>query len=220
VDTGRRDGANGGSRRLRGLGVAVAIAVALVACVLAVVAISDDGDSPAAPLRWTETQRIPDSRLIEIPNSYGHEMGILDPQFRATAVDSEGKLSYGVVATLWMDAGSPMDDGRARCSISAPDDAERAEVGVGHLFGGSFTAGQGISARQLPPRKGKARFEWPMPSKAPDAELELRFAAVWTTSSTPAARIACSLTTEDGTVAVRTGGILSGQPTSGPGGEG
>jgi hypothetical protein len=224
----------------------IAIVIALIACGTVAVALIGTGEDEesVAPLQWVEAKRIPDSLLIEIPNSFGHEMGILEPELRATAANSAGESLFAVAATLWMDAGSPIEDARARCSIGTRKDAEVARgtaasasyprpgkltsqlvpglaqvhfdsgdaelvtVDLSELIGDQFATAEGIELEWPSSKPGEQRFEWILPPEPSSEELELRFASVWKTTSVPVAKIACSLTTRDGTVVRRTGGAL------------
>ncbi len=76
------------------------------------------------------------------------------------------------------------------------------------LFQDGFAPVKGIKVEWPEYKVGDERWEWFLPSGPPARTLDLPFASVWKSTSIPAARIACTLTTSAGTATVRTHGSL------------
>lgn len=84
-----------------------------------------------------------------------------------------------------------------------------AAVEFDDLFKHGFATEKGIKVEWPTYRAGEERWDWFLPSGRPARRLELSFATVWRTTSIPAAKVACTLTTSAGTATVRTQGALS-----------
>jgi hypothetical protein len=59
-----------------------------------------------------------------------------------------------------------------------------------------------------PFRIGRQVWKLGLPSGRPREELRLPFVSIWRTTTTPAAKMACSVETAAGTATVRTAGTL------------
>jgi hypothetical protein len=82
-----------------------------------------------------------------------------------------------------------------------------AVVELGDAFE-SFVDQRGVTASWADFRVGRQEWIWGLPDGRPAKPLRLGFASVWRTTATPAARIACTLTTGAGSATVRTAGSL------------
>jgi hypothetical protein len=84
---------------------------------------------------------------------------------------------------------------------------ELARIELGDAFE-RFAGRPGTTLEWANYRPQRQRWNWGLPAGRPTEPLALGFASVWRTTSTPAARIACSVTTDAGTAAVTTAGSL------------
>ncbi|HWW66398.1 MAG TPA: hypothetical protein VNY83_00305 [Solirubrobacterales bacterium] len=71
-----------------------------------------------------------------------------------------------------------------------------------------FTTEPGIKVDWAPYRPTRQEWEWGLPAGRPRKPLTLAFTSIWRTTSTPAARIACSVTTGAGTATTAVAGSL------------
>ncbi len=85
---------------------------------------------------------------------------------------------------------------------------ELARVELGDAFE-RFAARPGITLEWASYRPQRQRWEWGLPPGRSAAALELGFASIWRTTTTPAARIACTVTTGAGSTTVRTSGAFT-----------
>jgi hypothetical protein len=74
---------------------------------------------------------------------------------------------------------------------------------------GRFTAEPGIKVDWAPYRPTRQEWDWGLPAGRPAKPLTLAFASIWRTTTTPAARIVCTVATGGGTATVRTEGKLA-----------
>jgi hypothetical protein len=88
---------------------------------------------------------------------------------------------------------------------------ELAVLETEDLFPRGFSTERGVKVEWPKYEVGNERWEWFLPSGKPKVDLELPFATVWKSQRTPAARVACTLTTSAGTATVSTHGGLSGK---------
>lgn len=84
-----------------------------------------------------------------------------------------------------------------------------ALVEIGDAIGSRFTDEPGIVVEWAPFRIGQQMWQWGLPGGRPEADLRLPFASIWRTTTTPAARVACTVETGAGSATVRTAGSLS-----------
>jgi hypothetical protein len=71
-----------------------------------------------------------------------------------------------------------------------------------------FTTEPGIKVDWAPYRPARQEWEWGLPTGRPAKPLTLAFTSIWRTTSTPAAHIACTVTTGAGTATAATAGSL------------
>jgi hypothetical protein len=71
-----------------------------------------------------------------------------------------------------------------------------------------FTTEPGIKVDWAPYRPARQEWEWGLPAGRPAKPLTLAFTSIWRTTSTPAARISCAVTTGGGTATTETAGSL------------
>lgn len=84
-----------------------------------------------------------------------------------------------------------------------------ALVELGDALGSSFTDGKGIVVEWAPFRISQQVWQWGLPGGRPEKPLRLPFASIWRTTTTPAARVACTVENSSGSATVRTAGTLS-----------
>ncbi len=82
-----------------------------------------------------------------------------------------------------------------------------AGVSLGDAFG-RFTSEPGVKVEWTKYQPARQGWDWGLPAGRPTKPLTLAFAAIWRTTATPAARIACTLTTGKGKTGVKTAGTL------------
>jgi hypothetical protein len=75
-------------------------------------------------------------------------------------------------------------------------------------IGDRFTDERGIVVEWPPFRVGQQVWQWGLPNGRPAETLRLPFASIWRTTTTPAARIACTVETGAGKATARTAGSL------------
>jgi hypothetical protein len=88
---------------------------------------------------------------------------------------------------------------------------DAAIVELGDAFG-EFVGERGVTVSWAPFRIGQQGWQWGLPAGRPRRPLELGFASIWRTTSTPAAHISCTLKTSSGSAGVTTGGSLAANP--------
>jgi hypothetical protein len=86
---------------------------------------------------------------------------------------------------------------------------DAAIVDLGDAFD-EFVGERGVTVSWTPFRIGQQGWQWGLPPGRPSEPLELGFASIWRTTSTPTAHIACTLKTSSGSATVTTGGSLPG----------
>ncbi|HXR29559.1 MAG TPA: hypothetical protein VN752_00285 [Solirubrobacterales bacterium] len=84
-----------------------------------------------------------------------------------------------------------------------------ASVELGDVLGKRYTAVSGIVVEWAPFRIGQQVWQWGLPRGRPKEDLTLPFASIWRTTTSPAAKIACTIETAAGTSTIRTAGSLS-----------
>ncbi len=73
-----------------------------------------------------------------------------------------------------------------------------------------FVNEPGVVVSWPPYRQALQEWQWGLPEGRPERMLELGFASVWRTTTTPTVSVVCSTDTAAGTAAARTGGRLEG----------
>jgi hypothetical protein len=84
---------------------------------------------------------------------------------------------------------------------------ELASLDFGDVFG-AFTTEPGLTVGWGTFQEGAQVWQWSLPKGRPKQPLELGFAALWRTTTTPSARIACTIQTSAGAATVRSAGRL------------
>jgi hypothetical protein len=85
---------------------------------------------------------------------------------------------------------------------------ELASLEFGDVFP-AFTSEPGVTVSWAVFKEGVQIWQWGLPAGRPRKPVELGFASVWRTTTTPSARIACTVQTAAGSATVRTAGRLA-----------
>ncbi|HEX7059023.1 MAG TPA: hypothetical protein VF176_04160 [Solirubrobacterales bacterium] len=83
-----------------------------------------------------------------------------------------------------------------------------ALVEVSDALGESYADERGIVVEWVPYRIGRQVWQWGLPPKRPKRDLRLPFLAIWRTTTTPQAKVACTIETGAGSATARTAGSL------------
>lgn len=83
-----------------------------------------------------------------------------------------------------------------------------ALVDLEDAIGERYTDVRGIVVEWAPFRVGRQVWKWGLPAGPLDRTLRLPFASIWRTTTTPAARISCTVETAAGVATARTAGSL------------
>ena len=83
-----------------------------------------------------------------------------------------------------------------------------AVLEMSDVIGKRYTQQKGIVVEWAPYKVGQQVWQWGFPPGRPADPLTLPFASIWRTTATPAAKIACTITTAAGSATVRTAGSL------------
>ncbi len=83
-----------------------------------------------------------------------------------------------------------------------------AVLEMSDVIGKRYTERKGIVVEWAPYQVGQQVWQWGFPPGRPTEPLTLPFASIWRTTATPAAKIACTITTAAGSATVRTAGTL------------
>lgn len=84
-----------------------------------------------------------------------------------------------------------------------------ALVELGDAIGDRYTEEPGIVVEWAPFRIGQQVWRFGLPAGRPEEDLTLPLASIWRTTTSPAARISCTVETGSGKATVRTAGDLS-----------
>lgn len=84
-----------------------------------------------------------------------------------------------------------------------------AVLEMSDAIGMRYTEQRGIVVEWAPYKVGQQVWQWGFPPGRPAQSLVLPFVSVWRTTATPAAKLACTLTTAAGSATVRSSGELS-----------
>jgi hypothetical protein len=224
------------------------VVLGLLACAVAALASTGKKEGAAAQLEWVELIPMPDSRPAAVSGDSG-SLRLVDAGLRSTGTNASGYELFRVAATLEIDEGSPVGEGRIICGVEVPGDTEIAQtpdlrasyprssedlvkqdvpevslvqfsshgtdlavVDLEDLFEHGFANERGVKLEWPEYRVGNERWEWFLPPRPPERDLELPFAAIWKGTKVPAARVTCTLTTSAGKATVRTRGELSEKP--------
>jgi hypothetical protein len=83
-----------------------------------------------------------------------------------------------------------------------------AVLEMSDAIGKRYTEAKGIVVEWAPYKVGQQVWQWGFPPGRPVEPLALPFASIWRTTATPAAKIACTITTGAGSATARTAGSL------------
>lgn len=83
-----------------------------------------------------------------------------------------------------------------------------AVLDMSDAIGKRYTEEKGIVVEWAPYKVGQQVWQWGFPPGRPAEPLVLPFASIWRTTATPAAKIACTITTGTGSATVRIAGSL------------
>ncbi len=99
--------------------------------------------------------------------------------------------------------------GVARTSLVefSAQNSDLAVVEFGDAFD-RYTGKTDITVEWTPYRPGEQGWDWGLPTGRPGKPLTLGFGSIWRTTTTPAARLACTIETATGTATTRTAGSL------------
>jgi hypothetical protein len=130
-------------------GALIVIAVGLLACVAAALLTTDKGSGEAANLEWVKRTAIPDSVPVEVPGG-GGQMQLVEGAIKATGANVSGYALFLAGATLRIDAGSPVGDGRVLCTVAARRRTEIAQTSGGLRATFPRSSEAGIYSQDVP----------------------------------------------------------------------
>ena len=130
-------------------GALIVIAVGLLACVVAALLTADKSSGEAANLEWVKRAAIPDSAAVAVPGGSG-QMQLVDGEIKASGSNFSGYALFIVGATLRIDAGSAVGDGRVLCSVAARGRTEIAQTSGGLRATFPRSSEAGIYSQDVP----------------------------------------------------------------------
>jgi hypothetical protein len=130
-------------------GALVVVAVGLLACVAAALLSTSPGEGQAANLEWVKRAAIPDSAPAGVPGGSG-QMQLLDGEIKATGSNASGYALFLAGATLRIDAGSPVGDGRVLCTVATRQQTEIAQTAGGLRATFPRSSEAGIYSQDVP----------------------------------------------------------------------
>jgi hypothetical protein len=130
-------------------GALVVVAVGLLACLAAAVLATSPGEGQAANLEWVKRAAIPDSAPVDVPGG-GGQMRLVDGEIKATGSNVSGYALFLVGATLRIDAGSPVGDGRVLCTVDTRRRTEIAQTSGGLRATFPRSSEAGIYSQDVP----------------------------------------------------------------------
>jgi hypothetical protein len=130
-------------------GALIVIAVGLLACVAAALLATDKGSGEAANLEWVQTAPIPDSKPVRVPGA-SQSMRLLEGEISSTGTNVSGYSLFRVAATLRIDAGAPVGDGRILCAVEGGERAEIAQTAGGLRATYPRSSEAGIYSQEVP----------------------------------------------------------------------
>jgi hypothetical protein len=130
-------------------GALIVVAVGLLACLAAALLATSPGEGQAANLEWVKRAAIPDSAPVHVPGSEG-QMQLLDGEIKATGSNVSGYALFLIGATLRIDAGSPVGDGRVLCTVAARRRTEIAQTSGGLRATFPRSSEAGIYSQDVP----------------------------------------------------------------------
>jgi len=130
-------------------GALIVVAVGLFACLAAAVLATSPGEGQAANLEWIKRAAIPDSTPVEVPGGDG-EIQLTEGEIKATGANFSGYALFLVGATLQIDAGSPVGDGRVLCTVATRRLTEIAQTSGGLRATFPRSSEAGIYSQDVP----------------------------------------------------------------------
>lgn len=130
-------------------GALIVIAVGLLACVAAALLTTDKGSGEAANLEWVQAAPISASSPIQVPGA-SQSMQLIGGEISATGTNVSGYSLFRVAATLRIEKGAPVGDGRILCSVSAARGAEIAQTAGGLRATYPRSSEAGIYSQEVP----------------------------------------------------------------------
>jgi hypothetical protein len=130
-------------------GALIIVAVGLFACLAAALLATSPGEGQAANLEWVKRAPIDDSAPVDVPGG-GGQMQLIDAEIKATGGNVSGYALFLVGATLRIDAGSPVGDGRVLCAIAAHRRTEIAQTSGGLRATFPRSSEAGIYSQDVP----------------------------------------------------------------------
>jgi hypothetical protein len=130
-------------------GALIVVAVGLLACIAAALLTADKSSGEAANLEWVKTAPIPDSKPVQVPGG-SETMRLVDGEISATGTNVSGYSLFRVAATLRIDAGAPVGDGRILCAVKAGRQSEIAQTAGGLRATYPRSSEAGIYSQEVP----------------------------------------------------------------------
>lgn len=131
-------------------GALIVIAVGLLACVAAALLTADKSSGAAANLEWVKEAEIPDSAPVAVPGGSGQQLQLTDGEIKASGSNFSGYALFYVGATLRIDAGAPVGDGRVLCSVRTHKGTEIAQTSGGLRATFPRSSEAGIYSQDVP----------------------------------------------------------------------
>jgi hypothetical protein len=130
-------------------GALIVVVVGLLACVAAALLTADKSSGEAANLEWVKTAPIPDSDSVPVTGG-SQSMQLVDGQISATGTNVSGYALFRVAATLRIEAGAPVGDGRILCAVKAGRQTEIAQTAGGLRATYPRSSEAGIFSQEVP----------------------------------------------------------------------
>jgi hypothetical protein len=130
-------------------GALIVIAVGLLACVAAALLATDKTSGDAANLEWVQEAPISDSKPVAVPGGT-QSMQLIDGGISATGTNVSGYSLFRVAATLRIEAGAPVGNGRIICAVKAGRRTEVAQTAGGLRATYPRSSEAGIYSQEVP----------------------------------------------------------------------
>lgn len=130
-------------------GALIVVAVGLFACLAAAVLATSPGEGQAANLEWIKRAPLPESAPVDVPGGSG-QMQLVDGEIKATGSNFSGYALFLAGATLEIDAGSPVGDGRVLCTVATRQRTEVAQTSGGLRATFPRSSEAGIYSQDVP----------------------------------------------------------------------
>jgi len=130
-------------------GALVVVAVGLLACVAAALLATSPGEGQAAQLEWIKRAPVADSAPVAVPGGRG-QMRLIDGEIKATGSNVSGYALFLIGASLEIDAGAPVGDGRVLCTVASRRRTEIAQTSGGLRATFPRSSEAGIYSQDVP----------------------------------------------------------------------